>query len=82
MGLRLLSGHGAGTEPTRHRSRFRWARADFEAAWRRILPTLTEANFQEWHDQHDWTAKKYANVGARRTDAVSETKLNDALCLR
>jgi hypothetical protein len=56
--------------------------ADFEAAWRRILPTLTEANFQEWHDQRDWTAKKYANVGARRTDAVTETKLNDALCLR
>jgi hypothetical protein len=46
---------------------FARARANFEAAWRQILPTLTEANFREWRDG---------------TDAVSETKLNDALCLR
>jgi hypothetical protein len=39
---------------------FDHTRADFEASWRQILPTLTEANFQEWGDQHDWTAKKYA----------------------
>ena len=39
---------------------FDHARADFEAAWRRILPTRTEANFQEWRDQRDATARKYA----------------------
>jgi hypothetical protein len=32
----------------------------FEAAWQRVLPTLTGANFQEWRDQRDWIAKKYA----------------------
>jgi hypothetical protein len=39
---------------------FEQARVGFEAAWRRLLPTLTEANFQEWRDQRDWTARKYA----------------------
>jgi hypothetical protein len=32
----------------------------FEAAWQKLLPTLTEADFQEWRDQRDWTARKYA----------------------
>jgi hypothetical protein len=39
---------------------FDHARAGFEEAFRRILPTLSEANFQEWRDAHDWTARKYA----------------------
>jgi hypothetical protein len=30
-----------------------------------ILPTLTEADFQEWRDQRDWTAWKYAMHDAR-----------------
>jgi len=53
-----------GTEPGQGESGtavdFDQARAGFEAAWQRMLPTLTEANFQEWRDQRDWTAKKYA----------------------
>lgn len=39
---------------------FEHARAGFEAAWQRILPTLTEASFQEWRDQRDWTVRRYA----------------------
>jgi hypothetical protein len=58
MGLRLLSGHGAWPGPGRYP--FEQARARFEAAWRLIRPTVSDANFQEWRDQRDWTAKKYA----------------------
>jgi hypothetical protein len=36
------------------------ARADFEAAWRVFLSKRTEVDFQEWRDQRDWTARKYA----------------------
>jgi hypothetical protein len=39
---------------------FNLARADFDAAWKALLPTLTEADFQRWRDARDWTAKKYA----------------------
>jgi hypothetical protein len=60
MGLRLLSGHGARQSRRGIAADFDGARAEFEAAWRQILPTLTEANFQEWRDQRDWTASKYA----------------------
>ena len=36
------------------------ARADFEYAWRVFLSNRTEAEFQSWRDQRDWTARKYA----------------------
>jgi hypothetical protein len=36
------------------------ARADFEAVWKVFLSNRTEADFQEWRDQRDWTARKYA----------------------
>jgi hypothetical protein len=39
---------------------FKRARADFEAAWRVFLSNRTEADFQAWRDQRDWTARKYA----------------------
>jgi hypothetical protein len=32
---------------------------DFEAAWRVFLSKRTDADFQEWRDQRDWTAEKY-----------------------
>jgi hypothetical protein len=35
------------------------ARADFEAAWRVFLSKRSEADFQEWRDQRDWTVEKY-----------------------
>jgi hypothetical protein len=47
------------------------ARADFEAAWRVFLSKRTEVDFQEWRDQRDWTARKYAHVGSRRRVAVA-----------
>ena len=36
------------------------ARADFECAWRVFLSKRTDADFQAWRDQRDWTARKYA----------------------
>jgi hypothetical protein len=39
---------------------FDQARADFEAAWRVFLSKRTEADFQAWRDQRDWTERKYA----------------------
>jgi hypothetical protein len=36
------------------------ARERFTAAWERLAPRKTEADFQEWRDFRDWTAWKYA----------------------
>jgi hypothetical protein len=53
-----------GSEPGECTSRtaatFDQARADFEVAWRVFLSNRTEADFQEWRDQRDTTARKYA----------------------
>ena len=38
---------------------FDQARTDFEVAWRVFLAKRTEADFQAWRDQRDWTARKY-----------------------
>jgi hypothetical protein len=38
---------------------FEAARAAFEAAWREYLPKRSEADFETWRDQRDWTAEKY-----------------------
>jgi hypothetical protein len=43
---------------------FDQARADFDAAWRVFLAKRTEADFQAWRDQEDWTARKYATWDA------------------
>jgi hypothetical protein len=39
---------------------FEQARADFERAWQVFLSNRTEADFQAWRDEQDWTARKYA----------------------
>ncbi|WP_146687897.1 hypothetical protein [Bradyrhizobium canariense] len=39
---------------------FEVARAEFEQAWREYLPQCTEADFEEYRRERDWTAKKYA----------------------
>ena len=39
---------------------FDQARADFERAWKIFLSKRTEADFQAWRDQRDWTERKYA----------------------
>jgi hypothetical protein len=53
-----------GIEPGGHRSDtavdFDQARAHFEAAWRAILPGVTDADFGKWRYQRDATAWKYA----------------------
>jgi hypothetical protein len=38
---------------------FDTARIAFEAAWRVFLANRTEADFQAWRDQREWTAEKY-----------------------
>jgi hypothetical protein len=57
-------GFHPGSDPGEHEdgtaATFDQARADFEDAWRRFLPKRTEADFQEWRDARDWTARKYA----------------------
>jgi len=35
------------------------ARAEFEAAWARLLPTRSELHFELWRRNRDWTAWKY-----------------------
>ena len=33
---------------------------EFEDAWRVFLSKRTEADFQAWHEERDWTNRKYA----------------------
>ena len=53
-----------GSHPGEHQNgtamTFDEARADFEDAWKIFLSKRTETDFQEWRDQRDWTATKYA----------------------
>lgn len=35
------------------------ARIAFEKAWRVFASTRTEADYAEWRDQQEWTARKY-----------------------
>jgi hypothetical protein len=59
-----ICGFYPGSRPGEYQSgtaaTFDKARADFEAGWRVFLSNRTEADFQEWRDQRDWTARKYA----------------------
>jgi hypothetical protein len=52
-----------GSHPREHQSgtagTFDRARADFEAAWVVFLSNRTDADFQAWRDERDWTAEKY-----------------------
>jgi hypothetical protein len=45
---------------------FDQARADFEEAWAVFLFKRTEADFQEWRDQRDWTERMRCGHAARR----------------
>jgi hypothetical protein len=54
----------AGTSPT-----FDQARADFGRAWQVFSAKRTEADYQAWRDQRDWTAAKYRRFDrGERTD--------------
>jgi hypothetical protein len=58
--LRLLSGLSSGRAHERPAVTFDQARAEFEEAWRVFLSNRTEADFQKWRHQRDWTERKYA----------------------
>ncbi|RZM94767.1 hypothetical protein CWO91_39140 [Bradyrhizobium genosp. SA-3] len=49
-----------GTAPGEHRSgiaeTFERARSGFQAAWQDLAPKRTEADFEAWRRQRDWTA--------------------------
>jgi hypothetical protein len=53
-----------GSFPGEHQSdtaaTFEEARADFKRAWQVFVSNRTEADFQTWRDERDWTARKYA----------------------
>jgi hypothetical protein len=59
-----------GSHPREHQSdtaaTFEQARADFERAWQVFLSNRTEADFQTWRDERDWTERKYALWDAGR----------------
>jgi hypothetical protein len=38
---------------------FEDARSAFEIAWRAFLSKRTDADFEMWREQRDWTAEKY-----------------------
>jgi len=52
------------SDPGEHQSdtaaTFEDARADFECAWQVFLSKRTEADFQAWCHERDWTERKYA----------------------
>jgi hypothetical protein len=52
-----------GSHPGEHKTgtavSFDGARADFEKAWAIFLANRTEADFEAWRHQRDWTEEKY-----------------------
>lgn len=61
---RWICGFYPGCEPGEYRNGsepdFERARAAFEAAWRALSATRTEADYQAYRDDRDWHARKYA----------------------
>jgi hypothetical protein len=59
-----ICGFYPGSQPGEYRdgiaATFDQARTDFDQAWRRFSAKRTEADYQAWRDQRDWTARKYA----------------------
>jgi hypothetical protein len=55
------------------------ARAEFEAAWLRMPPALTEADFQAWRDERDSTAWKTA-MSALAITVVTHDGRQDRRC--
>jgi hypothetical protein len=57
---RLIVGYQRGVYTDGTALTFDKARADFERAWKIFLSKRTEADFEAWRDQRDWTERKYA----------------------
>ena len=59
-----ICGFYPGCEPGEHSNgtaaTFDQARTDFGVAWKALLSTRTEADFQAWRDARDWHARKHA----------------------
>jgi hypothetical protein len=53
-------GSSPGEQQSGTSATFDEARADFGTAWQVFLSKRTEADFQAWRDERDWTARKYA----------------------
>jgi hypothetical protein len=53
-------GSGPGEIKQGSANTFEEARAAFEKAWLAFASTRTEADFNEWREQQEWTARKYA----------------------
>ena len=72
-GCGFYPGTAPGQGQTGTAADFEASRVAFEAAWQRLLPTMTEANFQEWRDNRDLTAWKYAmwEANAKMPTAVT-----------
>ena len=68
--VRFLPGSNPGEQRGGTAGTFDQARAGFEAAWRVYLPKRSEADFQAWRDQRDWTAEKYRRLDRGEPDAA------------
>jgi hypothetical protein len=82
---RWSCGFYPGSNPGEHRngtaSSLEEARLAFEAAWDEYLLKRTEADFQAWRDQRDWTERKYAMwERGDRLPAQSPSSLMRCVC--
>jgi hypothetical protein len=53
-------GSDPGEQTSGTASSFNQGRFDFERAWHVFSAKRTEADYQAWRDQRDWTERKYA----------------------
>jgi hypothetical protein len=58
---------------------FEEAQADFEEAWNRLKRTRTEAHFELWRQNRDWTAWKY-RMQEKGLKLPTQTKNDLARC--
>ena len=58
MVLRFLSGIDPGDHRNGIAETFDGARAGFQAAWDELAATRTEADYEAWRRQRDWTVWK------------------------
>ena len=72
-----ILGFYPGTEPEEYRDgtaeTFDLARADFDAAWKALLPTLTEAHYQRWRHARDRAALAAKGLTATIRTAATST---------
>ncbi len=81
-----------GVDPGQHRTgiaeTFDDARATFQVAWVELAVTLTEANFEAWRRQRDWTAWKdrmhdlALPLPTQRAEGISRCFCGDAVSIR